>query len=102
VGRLVDKWPEDEVFDILRHRRRVSHARHCCFPWLDEVVVAARCRFARQAAALMTSYGKIVSAAVETGVDWLIHIFGNESAEVKEKWREKGGLVMPTSGVARD
>jgi saccharopine dehydrogenase-like NADP-dependent oxidoreductase len=52
----------------------------------------------------MTSYGKIVSAAVETGLDWLIHTFGNESAarEVKEKWREKGGLVMPTSGVACD
>ena len=33
----------------------------------------------------------------------LIHTFGNESAarEVKEKWREKGGLVMPTLGVAR-
>jgi hypothetical protein len=39
----------------------------------------------------MTSYGKIVSAAVETGLDWLIHTFGNESAarEVKEKWRER-------------
>jgi hypothetical protein len=52
----------------------------------------------------MTSYGTIASAAVETGLDWLIHTFGNESAarEVKEKWREKGGLMMPTSGVARD
>jgi hypothetical protein len=52
----------------------------------------------------MTSYGRIVSAALETGLDWLIHSFGNESAAcgVKEKWREKGGLVMPTSGVARD
>jgi hypothetical protein len=41
----------------------------------------------------MTSYGKIVSAAVENGLDWLIHTFGNESAarEVKEKWREKEG-----------
>ena len=47
----------------------------------------------RQVAALMTSYGKIVSAAVENGLDWLIHTFGNESAarEVKEKWREKEG-----------
>ena len=46
----------------------------------------------------MTSYGKIVSAAVENGLDWLIHAFGNESAarEVKEQWREKEGLVMPT------
>jgi hypothetical protein len=52
----------------------------------------------------MTSYGKIVSAAVETGLDWPIHTFGNESAarEVREKWREKGELVIPTSGVARD
>jgi hypothetical protein len=52
----------------------------------------------------MTSSGKIVSAAVETGLDWLIHTFGNESAarEVREKWREKGGLVMPTPGAARD
>jgi hypothetical protein len=46
-----------------------------------------------QAAALMTSYGKIVSAAVENGLDCLIHTFGNKSAarEVKEKWREKEG-----------
>jgi hypothetical protein len=46
------------------------------------------------------SYGKLASAAVETGLDWLIQTVGNESAarEVKEKWREKGGLVMPTSG----
>jgi hypothetical protein len=51
----------------------------------------------------MTPYGTIVSAAVETGVDSLIHTFGNESAarEMKEKWREKGGLVIPALGVAR-
>jgi hypothetical protein len=37
---------------------------------------------------------EIVSAAVETRLDWLIHTFGNESAarEAKENWREKGGL----------
>jgi hypothetical protein len=33
----------------------------------------------------MTSFGTIASAAVETGLDWLIHTFGNESAARSER-----------------
>ena len=45
------------------------------------------------AAVLMVLIWKIVSRAVDNGMDWLIHTFGNKSAarEVEEKWREKGG-----------
>lgn len=34
----------------------------------------------------------VVSGAVDNGVDWLIHTFGNETAarKVEEKWREEG------------
>jgi fatty acid desaturase len=37
----------------------------------------------------------VVSGAVDNGVDWLIHTFGNESAraEVEEKWRERGRMM---------
>ena len=33
----------------------------------------------------------VASAAVDNGLDWLIHTFGNERAarEIEEKWREK-------------
>ena len=33
----------------------------------------------------------VVSGAVDNGVDWLIHTFGNESAraEVEKKWSER-------------
>lgn len=42
---------------------------------------------------LMIVLWKIVSAAVENGLDWLIHTFGNERAvrEVEEKWRKREG-----------
>ena len=33
----------------------------------------------------------VVSGAVENGLDWLIHTFGNERAarEVEEKWKQR-------------
>lgn len=44
------------------------------------------------AIALATVIWKVVSAAVENGLDWLIHTFGNERAarKVEEKWRRRG------------
>lgn len=34
----------------------------------------------------------VVSSAVDNGLDWLIHTFGNERAaqRVEDKWRSKG------------
>lgn len=45
------------------------------------------------AALLMMVLWKVVSAAVENGLDWLIDTFGNERAahEVEEKWRKREG-----------
>lgn len=39
---------------------------------------------------LMKLIWTVVSSAVDNGVDWLVHTFGNESAraEVEKKWRE--------------
>jgi hypothetical protein len=51
----------------------------------------------------MTSYGKIVSAAVETGLDWLIHTFGDEERrarserEVAREWRASDAHVRGCS-----
>ena len=51
----------------------------------------------------MTSSGKIVLAAVDTGLDWLMHTFGNEAPRAKRREvARKRRAVMPTSGVARD
>jgi hypothetical protein len=43
------------------------------------------------AGALMVVIWKVVSGAVDNGLDWLIHKFGNERAarEVEEKWRRR-------------
>ena len=43
------------------------------------------------AVVLMVLMWKIVSRAVDNGMDWLIHTFGNERAarEVEAKWRKK-------------
>ena len=44
------------------------------------------------AAALWILVWRIVSRAVDNGLDWLIHTFGNDRAvrEVEEKWRSRG------------
>jgi hypothetical protein len=44
------------------------------------------------AGVLMTLIWKVVSQAVDNGLDWLIHTFGNEAAakEVEEKWQRRG------------
>ena len=41
---------------------------------------------------LMIVIWKIVSSAVENGLDWVIHNFGNERAakRVEEKWKQRG------------
>jgi hypothetical protein len=58
-----------------------------------ELLIAAVVGGVLLTVALMTVLWKIVSAAVDNGLDWLIHTFGNESAarEVEEKWRDKEG-----------
>lgn len=40
---------------------------------------------------MMAVIWKVVSRAVENGLDWLIHTFGNERAalEVEEKWKQR-------------
>lgn len=44
------------------------------------------------AVGLMSILWKIVSAAVDNGLDWLIHTFGNDqaAAKIEEKWRRDG------------
>lgn len=44
------------------------------------------------AVVLMKLIWIVVSGAVDNGVDWLIHTFGNESAraEVEKTWSERG------------
>ncbi|MFN2388500.1 MAG: hypothetical protein ABR575_02670 [Actinomycetota bacterium] len=35
---------------------------------------------------------RVASRAVDNGLDWLIHTFGNERAakQIEEKWRDRG------------
>jgi hypothetical protein len=54
-----------------------------------ELLIAAVVGGVVLAGALMVVIWKIVSGAVDNGIDWLIHNFGNERAarQVEEKWR---------------
>lgn len=54
-----------------------------------EFLIAALIGGVLLAVVLMTVIWKVVSRAVDNGLDWLIHTFGNEQAarKVEEKWR---------------
>ena len=56
-----------------------------------ELLIAAIIGGALLAAALMIVIWKVVSGAVDNGLDWLIHNFGNEQAarRIEEKWRSR-------------
>ena len=56
-----------------------------------ELVIAAVVGGVALAVVLMGVIWKVVSRAVDNGLDWLIHTFGNERAarEVEEKWRSR-------------
>lgn len=56
-----------------------------------ELLIAATIGGVLLATVLMGLIWKVVSAAVENGLDWLIHTFGNERAarEVEERWRKR-------------
>lgn len=58
-----------------------------------ELIIAAVIGGVVLAVGLMTIIWKVVSGAVDNGLDWLIHTFGNERAarQVEEKWRQKEG-----------
>ena len=64
-----------------------------------ELLIAAVAGGVALAAVLMTVIWKIVSRAVDNGLDWLVYTFGNERA-AREVARE-GGLKMSTLGVPR-
>jgi hypothetical protein len=57
-----------------------------------ELVVAAVIGGVLLAFVLLRLIWTVVSAAVDNGLDWLIHTFGNERAarEVEDKWRARG------------
>ena len=57
-----------------------------------ELLVGAVVAGVLLAAALWVIVWRIVSRAVDNGLDWLIHTFGNERAakEVEEKWKQRG------------
>lgn len=56
-----------------------------------ELLVAAVVGGVLLAVAMMVVIWKVVSRAVENGLDWLIHQFGNEPAakEIERKWRAR-------------
>jgi hypothetical protein len=58
-----------------------------------ELLIAAVIGGFALAVVLMTVIWKVVSRAVDNGLDWLIYTFGKEQAarEVEEKWQEKEG-----------
>lgn len=57
-----------------------------------ELVIAAVIGGVILALLLLKLIWTVVSAAVDNGLDWLIHTFGNDRAarEVEEKWRTRG------------
>jgi hypothetical protein len=56
-----------------------------------ELLIAAVVGGILLAIALAAGIWKIVSRAVDNGLDWLIHTFGNEQAAktIEEKWRSR-------------
>ena len=56
-----------------------------------ELLIGAMVAGILLAAALWMVLWRIVSSAVDNGLDWLIHTFGNERAakEVEDKWRKR-------------
>ena len=58
-----------------------------------ELLIAAAVAGVLLAAALWLVLWRVVSRAVDNGLDWLIHNFGNEDAakRVEEKWRRQQG-----------
>jgi hypothetical protein len=56
-----------------------------------ELLIAAVIGGVFLAVILVTVIWKIVSGAVDNGLDWLIHTFGNERAakEVEDKWKRR-------------
>jgi hypothetical protein len=68
-----------------------------------ELLIAAVVGGVLLTVALMTVLWKIVSAAVDNGLDWLIHTFGNEERRSRSgrEVARQGGLVMSALGVPR-
>ena len=60
-----------------------------------ELIIAAAIGGLLLATVLMKLVWTVISAAVENGMDWFIHTFGNDRAarQVEEKWehREQSG-----------
>jgi hypothetical protein len=56
-----------------------------------ELLIAAVIGGVVLAGVLLVVIWKIVSAAVDNGMDWLIHTFGNDQAakRVEQKWRSR-------------
>lgn len=56
-----------------------------------ELIIAAVVGGVLLAIVLMKLIWNVVSRAVDNGMDWLIHTFGNERAakEIEEKWRHR-------------
>ena len=56
-----------------------------------ELLIAAVVGGILLAIALAVGIWKIVSRAVDNGLDWLIHTFGNEQAakRIEHKWRSR-------------
>jgi phosphotransferase system glucose/maltose/N-acetylglucosamine-specific IIC component len=54
-----------------------------------ELLIAAVVGGVLLVAILMTLIWKVVSRAVDNGLDWAIHTFGNQQAakRIEEKWR---------------
>lgn len=57
-----------------------------------ELLIAAVIGGILLALVLLKLIWTVVSAAVDNGLDWLIHTFGNERAarEIEDKWRTRG------------
>jgi hypothetical protein len=53
------------------------------------------------ALALLVAIWKIVSRAVDDGLNWVIHGFGNEAAarHIEEKWRRRTGNRSDSRGI---
>jgi hypothetical protein len=56
-----------------------------------ELLIAAVIGGVVLAGVLLVVIWKIVSAAVDNGMDWLIHTFGNDQAakRIEQKWRNR-------------
>lgn len=93
MGGRQDRQPETATAGLRQHPGAGGRAaRGVLEGVLVELLIAAVIGGVVFALVLLKLIWTVVSAAVENGLDWMIHTFGNDRAarQIEDKWRTRG------------